>query len=79
MFYTAIQPMSISNLEQFWNVESVGITLKDESTNNFLNFYVTNSVERLNDGSYYAFSMKEQSSSSPQIFFQSSVPIVLEH
>ncbi|XP_065890652.1 uncharacterized protein [Dysidea avara] len=40
--------------KQFWNVESVGISPKDESPNNFLDSYITNSVERLNDGSYCA-------------------------
>ncbi|XP_065894502.1 uncharacterized protein [Dysidea avara] len=42
------------NLEQFWSVESVGITPKDELTNSFLDTYITNNVERLSDGSYSA-------------------------
>lgn len=46
------QTTSTPDLEQFWNVESVGITPKDESMNSFLDSYITNSVEWLNDGSY---------------------------
>ena len=33
-------------------MESIGITCKDKSLNNFLNSYITNSVECLNDDSY---------------------------
>jgi len=40
--------------EQFWSVESVRITLKDELTNSFLDTYVTNNVWHLPDGSYNA-------------------------
>ncbi|XP_065896204.1 uncharacterized protein [Dysidea avara] len=53
-FHVATQPTATPDLEQFWNVESVGISPKDESPNNFLDSYITNSVERLNDGSYCA-------------------------
>ena len=51
-FHVAAQPTP--NLEQFWPVESVGITPKEESTNSFLDTYVTNSVKRLTDDSYSA-------------------------
>ena len=54
MFHVSAQTTSTPDLEQFWNVESVGITPKDESTNSFLDPYITNSVERLNDSSYCA-------------------------
>lgn len=54
MFHVAAQPSPIPDLEQFWNVESVGITPKGESPNDFLDSYISNSVERLNDGSYCA-------------------------
>ena len=51
-FHVVAQPTP--NLEQFWSVESVGITPKEESTNSFLDTYVTNSVKRLTDDSYSA-------------------------
>ena len=54
MFHVAVQPTPTPDLEQFWNVESVGITPKDELPNNFLDSYITNSVKRLKDGSYCA-------------------------
>ena len=54
MFHVAVQPSPIPDLEQFWNVESVGIRPKDELPNDFLNSYISNGVERLNDGSYSA-------------------------
>ena len=54
MFHVAAQPTPTPDLEQFWNVESAGITPKDESTNSFLDSYITNSVKRLIDGSYCA-------------------------
>ena len=54
MFHVAAQPTPTPDLEQLWNVESVGIASKDESPNTFLDSYITNSVERLNDGPYCA-------------------------
>ena len=54
MFHVAAQPAPTPELEQFWNVESVGITPKDESTNSFLDSYIMQSVERLSNGSYCA-------------------------
>jgi len=42
------------NLEQFWSVESVGITSADNPNNSFLDTYINRSVERLSDGSYRA-------------------------
>ena len=51
-FHVVTQPTP--NLEQFWSVELVGITPKDELTNSFLDTYITNNVERLPDGSYSA-------------------------
>ena len=45
MFHVAAQPVPTPDLEQFWNVESVGITLMDESTNSFLDSYIMQSVE----------------------------------
>ena len=52
IFHISAQSVSAPDLEQFWNVESVGITSKDESKNSFLDTYITNNVERLSDGSY---------------------------
>jgi len=40
------------NVEQFWSVESVGITPRDTLSNRFLDTYIHQSVERLTDGSY---------------------------
>ena len=54
MFHVAAQSTPPPDLEQFWNVESVGITPKDDSANSFLESYIADSVERLNDGSYCA-------------------------
>ena len=51
-FHVAAQPTP--NLEQFWSVESVGITPKEESTNSTLDTYIANNVTRLTDGSYSA-------------------------
>ena len=41
-------------ITQFWNVESVGITPKNDLKNSFLDSYVVGSVECLDDGSYCA-------------------------
>ena len=54
MFHVSAQSVATPDLEQFWNVESVGITPKDESKNTFLDTYITNNVERVSDGSYCA-------------------------
>lgn len=54
MFHVAVQPIPTPDLEQFWNVESVGISSKNVSPNSFLDSYIANSVKRLNDGSYCA-------------------------
>jgi len=35
MFHISAQPVQTPDLEQFWNVELVGITPKDESNNSF--------------------------------------------
>ena len=50
-FHVAAQPTPTPNLEQFWNVELVGIILKNESTNNFLDTCIIDSVDCLADGS----------------------------
>ena len=69
MFHVSAQATSTPDLEQFWNVESVGITPKDESTSSLLDSYITNSVERLNDGSYCArFSWKDSHPPLPTNF-----------
>ena len=48
------------NLEQFWSVESVGITPSNNLHKGFRNTYVNSCVERLPDGSYKArFPWKE--------------------
>ena len=54
MFHISAQPIQTPDLEQLRNVESVGITPKEESNNSFLETYITNNVERLSDGSYHA-------------------------
>ena len=69
MFHVSAQTTSTPDLEQFWNVESVGITPKDESTNSFLDSYITNSIKRLNDGSYRAcFPWKNSHPPSHEVF-----------
>lgn len=54
MFHVAAQPTPTPDLEQFWNVESAGITPMNVHENNFLDSYIVDSVERLDDGSYCA-------------------------
>jgi len=42
------------DLQQFWSIESLGISPPDESTNTFLEQYSANSIEQFLDGSYSA-------------------------
>ena len=69
IYHVAAQPTPTPDLEQFWNVESAGITPKDESTNSFFDSYITNSVKRLTNGSYCArFSWKDSHPPLPMNF-----------
>ena len=54
------------DLQQFWSVESLGISPRNDSVNTFLEYYIAHSVERLLDGSYSArFLWKESHPALP--------------
>ena len=66
MFHVAAQSVPEADLQQFWSVESLGISPRDESANTFLEQYITNSIEQLPDGSYSArFPWKDSHPSLP--------------
>ena len=75
---SAQQPTSEPDLQQFWSMESLGISPTKESPNTFIEQYKANSIEQLPDGSYSArFPWKENHPPLPSNFQHAS--IVSEH
>ena len=66
MFHIAAQPTPIPDLEQFWNVDSVGIAPKNESMSSFLDSCIADGVEWL---LLCSFPVEGQSSSSSYELF----------
>ena len=70
ILHVASQPIPDPDLQRFWTVESLGIMPKDHTTKSFMELYMTNSIERLPDGSYSArFPWKESHPALPTNFW----------
>ena len=64
--HVAAQSTTEPDLQQFWSVESLGISPRDDSFKVFLEQYIAISIEQLPDGSYSAhFPWKESHQSLP--------------
>ena len=70
ILHVASQPIPDPDLQRFWTVESLGIMPKDHSTKSFMELYMTNSIERLPNGSYsVCFPWKESHPALPTNFW----------